>query len=161
MCDETTNTEVCLYDGGDCCQEFKNTIYCQNCSCVQTVDPLALIEQFDKLEIKPFKNPNDIAPLAERWTIKIANVVSRQVCAVLCLDDERSNRANAWDYFEIDEVCRCGWINSTFCPENKVTINWELEDISMSPSLTRVAFVQLNRTVPCSIRSVANHLCNV
>ncbi len=38
-CDEQANTEMCLYDGGDCCslqKEFRPNVhlFCQDCSCL-------------------------------------------------------------------------------------------------------------------------------
>ena len=33
VCDEITNTERCLYDGGDCCKEDKSTELCNVCTC--------------------------------------------------------------------------------------------------------------------------------
>ena len=33
-CDDETNTEVCDYDGGDCCVTDPNTEYCSQCLCV-------------------------------------------------------------------------------------------------------------------------------
>ncbi len=38
VCDEVTNNERCLYDGGDCCLSNKNTKYCQDCTCRKNSD---------------------------------------------------------------------------------------------------------------------------
>ncbi len=33
VCDEVANIADCLFDGGDCCLEDKDTKYCQDCEC--------------------------------------------------------------------------------------------------------------------------------
>ena len=32
-CDDSTNTELCNYDGGDCCYKKSNYQYCNDCTC--------------------------------------------------------------------------------------------------------------------------------
>ena len=32
-CDDVINTELCNYDGGDCCGSFIDTTYCNECQC--------------------------------------------------------------------------------------------------------------------------------
>ena len=32
-CDDMINTELCNYDGGDCCGSYINTVYCSECEC--------------------------------------------------------------------------------------------------------------------------------
>ena len=32
-CDDVINTELCNYDGGDCCGSYINTVYCSECEC--------------------------------------------------------------------------------------------------------------------------------
>ena len=34
-CDDFTNSEVCNYDGGDCCGEDILTDYCNECQCLE------------------------------------------------------------------------------------------------------------------------------
>ncbi len=33
VCDDDTNFEKCLFDGGDCCLETKSTPFCRDCMC--------------------------------------------------------------------------------------------------------------------------------
>ena len=35
-CDDETNNEGCLFDGGDCCGPFVNTEYCSQCECISS-----------------------------------------------------------------------------------------------------------------------------
>ena len=32
-CDDETNNEICVWDGGDCCGDNVNTNYCNDCNC--------------------------------------------------------------------------------------------------------------------------------
>ncbi len=147
VCDEATNIAECFFDGGDCCLEFKNTIYCQNCSCILTVDNETVLRQFSENNVKPFANPDDVQPFAEQWIVNVEEVISIRVCAVLCLDHDNSQDINTWLYNRTSQVCRCGWVNSTFCPETKVTDSgWILDDIAM---LTHSAYIMLEKTLPC------------
>ena len=34
FCDDITNTEICNYDGGDCCGYNVNTQNCKKCQCL-------------------------------------------------------------------------------------------------------------------------------
>ena len=37
FCNDETNNEECLYDGGDCCGSCVNRDYCTNCFCIGNV----------------------------------------------------------------------------------------------------------------------------
>ncbi len=152
VCDDSSNTPICLYDGGDCCLEFKNTELCKNCSCVLDVDLDQMLWQFEDLNIMPIANPEDLDPeIEECWTtIEVDDVMSSQVCAMLCLDHYKASQINAWQYQERDQLCKCGWIVSMACPETLVSSNWTLDNSSLSnTALGTNVFVKLEMTVPC------------
>ena len=146
VCDETTNTEICLYDGGDCCLEIKDTKLCHNCSCILLIDSEILLEQFADSETKPFKDPDMVELAIEKWIVMVLDVVSRQVCAKLCLDHDKQDQINAWHYLESLQICKCGWIESTPCAEHLVTLDWNLTEIS---DLTHNVYLQMEKTIPC------------
>ena len=35
VCDDIANTKECRFDGGDCCMENRDEIYCLNCDCIK------------------------------------------------------------------------------------------------------------------------------
>ncbi len=147
VCDEVTNNKKCLFDGGDCCLEIKDTTLCQNCSCILTVEPKKLHQTFSELQIKPPNKPGKIDKAIEDWTVKVDDVISGQVCAVFCLDSEKGDTVNAWQYQENKRGCKCGWIKSTICPEDLVQTDWKLDSVR---NLTQSPFIMLERTLPCS-----------
>ena len=38
-CDDVNNNEGCQWDGGDCCGDDVNTVYCMVCECLDPNDP--------------------------------------------------------------------------------------------------------------------------
>ncbi len=148
VCDEVANNQTCFFDGGDCCLEFKNVDFCRNCSCILAVDYDKLLADFRDQEIMPLNNANGFNVLdGTVTTVKVDEVISRQVCAVLCLDHEKVSNINAWHYISEERVCKCGWIQSDQCLEQMVDRAWEFHNLS---SLTASdTFVQLKKTVAC------------
>ncbi len=145
VCDDTSNIAKCLYDGGDCCQENKDRALCRDCTCVLKVDQEEFKDDFKTLRIQPVEDQEYLkTAVGNSWTIEVDDVVSGEVCAVLCLEHEKKNELNAWSYQMNEKKCKCGWIESTSCPEKFVTNNWTLERISEYS-----AFIQLEKTVSC------------
>ncbi len=150
VCDEATNTKICLFDSGDCCLEIKDRTLCQNCSCILLIDREKLRQQFSDWEIKPLNNPDAIDGPIERWVVTVEEVVSSPVCTVLCLDHSKQDSINAWHYREDDQICRCGWIEASPCPKNLVHLDWDL-DTKLQDLTHFTAFLQMTKTLPCGI----------
>ncbi len=150
VCDERANIEECLYDGGDCCLEFKVKKFCKNCSCILTVDREKLTEDFANLNIKPLQSSAEINEHVGNWTVKVEDVISQQVCAVLCLNHNKKVEINTWYFDEMERVCRCGWFASAQCPENKVALNWTLDNVANLSN----TFIQLGKTISCSMANM-------
>ncbi len=164
MCDEVANIDKCLFDGGDCCKEYKDNGLCRDCICTLSVDSRDLEDKINALEIKPVLDPEDLESAIREnsitnrgWPVEVTKVVSAQVCAVLCLDHKMADDLNAWHYQVSTQICKCGWVESKSCPEN-----WAIPpDNSVYNSLVvknHNAFVQLKKTVPCGMRSVTHNL---
>ncbi len=147
VCDEVTNNRLCLYDGGDCCLEVKNRAYCTNCSCTLDVDQAKLALQFTEGNIKPFRNHLDIHNVIRGWNVEVEEVVTKQVCAVLCLHHQEADEINAWHFNENNKLCRCGWIESPKCAETIVR-NWKLDSDGINLK-DNSAYVTLTKTLPC------------
>ena len=146
VCDEATNTEICLFDGGDCCLEIKDRSLCRDCSCNLTVDMEELKLQFTDFDIKPLYNPTDFDQLTFKEIIKVEEVISGPVCAVFCLKSERDDTVNAWRYDESEQLCQCSWVESVSCPEDRVDTEWTFRSLS---NWTLNAYVQLRKSIPC------------
>ncbi len=142
VCDEKSNIAKCLYDGGDCCLENKDRTLCRKCICFMDVDHDELKGQFLELEIKPVEDPDNVNV---NWTIEVEEVDSAQVCAALCLEHDNADTLNSWHYKEW--ICKCGWVESTSCPERMIVQNWTMDSLDQLGEWT--AFVQLHKTVPC------------
>ncbi len=159
VCDDTSNTKKCLYDGGDCCQEYKNRDLCQTCACILDVDLEDLQERFSELDILPVVSSGDLdAAIGDRWILQVEEVVSGMVCASVCLDHAKQDDINSWHYYESTQICRCGWLSSALCPENFVDTTWSQNDIAMVGKTN--TFIQLNKTVPCSI-GLSTYFCHL
>ncbi len=147
VCDEVTNTEICLYDGGDCCLEDKDTSMCKVCTCRLRVDEKKIASQFKQLGVRQFKDPPAFnTMIGETLVVKVKDVLSDKVCSVLCLDKDKDATVNAW-HFTITKTCRCAWIESTSCIEEKDLQN--SSEIESAPFSTMVAFVQMTKMIPC------------
>ncbi len=153
MCDEATNNAKCLFDGGDCCKENKDTALCRDCTCNLSIDQESLKKRFKELQIWPVDETKRVAAKAVgsyEWTIEIRNVVSLQVCSVVCLEHENTLEFNTWHYNFNDQICKCGWVHSGSCPEKMVDTNWKPENLFIDQTSSTISFfVQLKKTVPC------------
>ena len=146
ICDEVTNTEVCLFDGGDCCLEAKIRTQCKDCSCKQTIEPKKLLQQFKDMSIQPIQK-EDVR--LDIQIAKVEEVVSHETCAVICLDHDNRNNINAWNYQANDQLCECGWMKSKLCPETIVTDAWKLTSNSVNKISIHNGYIQMAKTVPC------------
>ncbi len=151
VCDEIANTELCLFDGGDCCLEAKVRKHCKNCSCILTAKPEKVQEKLLKMDVKAVtSDPGDVIL---SWTVTVEEVISGPVCAVLCLDHKQIDQINAWHYNNKSQLCRCGWTKHTICPENLKSRKWAMNRVFNSSG---DVFVALNKTIPC--RKITTHI---
>ncbi len=147
VCDEATNNLECQFDGGDCCLEHKDTSLCQNCDCILAVDQNWLDSQFMDLDIQPLLDSVQFDNVVDENVLTVKDVVSAHGCAMLCLQTDEAEGINAWSYKENLRVCHCSWIESASCPENVV----KETNTEVNATDKIQAFVQLAKTIPCSI----------
>ncbi len=148
VCDDTSNNARCFYDGGDCCKENKDKALCRNCTCVLNIDISKLEAQLEQLEVRPVRDPGRlVTAIAKRdgSMVEVEDVVSLEVCSLLCLEHKRAYEINAWHYLVNEQVCLCGWVDSVNCPR-KMALTF---DDSINESSNLRAFIQLKKTVPC------------
>ncbi len=105
VCDEITNNEMCLYDGGDCCLEDKLTM-CQDCSCKLTIDENQLAEIFSQFDVRIVHDADD---WFEDYDVEktVLDVVSVDVCTILCLESNHNDQVNAWTFTIAIRKCQC------------------------------------------------------
>ncbi len=154
VCDEASNIEKCLYDGGDCCLENKDRTLCRKCICFMDVDEDELKEKFEELEIKPVNDPDSLKTLIvdnnRNSLVEVEDVSSVLVCSALCLEHEKSGELNVWHYEVENQTCRCGWVGSTLCPSKMANLNWIMTDVAdLKIDTVGIGFLQLRKTVPC------------
>ncbi len=153
VCDDPSNIDKCLYDGGDCCLENKDRTLCRECACILEIDHDELKEKFKVLQVNKVGASNDVnGYLQSTQTIQVEDVVSADVCAVLCLEHETSNDINIWQYKVNEEICKCGWIQSTTCPSDMIDPDWTFGETDLQIDDQSIAFVQLAKTVPCCMK---------
>ncbi len=158
VCDEITNIKRCLYDGGDCCLEDKAIHLCKVCTCKIDIDTMELEADFDTHQVRVFVDINDFDTVKEAVTKTVEEVVSIDVCSVICLDKKHTSLSNAWIFLKSMEQCQCTLVDTTFSySANDSNVNlkpferdsWYLEQDSM-------AFVQLDKTIP-----FGKHFCHL
>ncbi len=153
VCDDTSNTAKCFFDGGDCCKENKDRGLCRNCACILSINQTEFEERLTASKVKPFGDPEklNLSFGNSWWQFEVEDVTTMEVCTVVCLDHKLADEINAWHYQIDKKICRCGWIESSSCPEKKVIDNWTWD--SNVGLMESQAFIQLNKTVPCGIKN--------
>ena len=125
------------------------------CQCI--LEPMAkkqLEDKFKSLAINPIQDPKTLEKSLENSrTITVEEVVSAEVCAVLCLGHDTADEFNFWHYQVNVKICNCGWVASMLCPMKMVAPNWTFDSDILSRTSNcsgdSIAFVQLMKTVPC------------
>ncbi len=115
VCDEITNTERCLYDGGDCCLEDKQTHICRKCTCHMDFDESKLDKELEELGAAQLISDNIVRFLIVKHVVDVA---SKMTCSALCFN------ANKNGLVEIDSImyfqtsaprnCSCASFESCF-----------------------------------------------
>ena len=150
VCDEATNMERCLYDGGDCCLENKDTLMCKVCTCKLKVDNGLLDNGFKELEVKQLKHSDDFDSIVTTVVAKVDQMLSQEVCSVLCLlEHDKRDQINAWHYNKGRRQCQCAWIESIYCNVIEKNLDQSVMDVQTSVFDSTSAFIQMNKTIPC------------
>ena len=87
VCDEVTNTERCLYDGGDCCLEDKQTHLCRKCTCLMDIEESKVMKEMDELGAELY-DPDQIIDTNKLLVVvkHVDEVASKLTCFAFCLD---------------------------------------------------------------------------
>ncbi len=158
VCDEVTNTKRCLYDGGDCCREDKDTTLCNVCTCKKDVNEEELIIDFDQHQVQIFLDSNDYIEVKVNDIKTVRDVENFQVCSMICLDKLFNTRSNAWIYLKGNEQCKCALAKTTFCYVNGSSIRLKpFQGDTGYFAEDSVAFIQLDKTIPCGNPSSEIH----
>ncbi len=146
-----TNTELCVWDGGDCCldRSKKDTTLCQTCTCKVSVDKVKLRDTFKNTQVMMLQDQNDFQRLILKTERTVVDVNSGDVCSALCLDFP--NTVNGWKFNNLTSTCTCSWLKSTECIEKMAIkdVNF-FDDFDEDQAVNVAAYIQMNKTVSCS-----------
>ncbi len=113
VCDEVTNIEACLFDGGDCCLEKKNEDLCHNCMCKMSLDLSYIKSRFVEQDVRRFRDDGQFRKLIQLRAKMVKDVENVNTCSMLCLDDgDLEGKINSWLFNLTSRACKCTWINT-------------------------------------------------
>ncbi len=158
VCDEITNVKKCLYDGGDCCREDKNTEICRKCTCLLSVDPEKLAQRMtdNQVGLYVFDNESLVQEPFE-ILIQVNEVKSAQVCAKLCLEAEAEatdfgHKIDSWIFFP--RSSRLGY-NESLCQCTKFQDCYQSYHFDLNINFTSLPWNQhlamLTKLLPCGM----------
>ena len=167
VCDELTNTEQCLFDGGDCCLEKKIKELCRDCTCKVNIDMEDLTNKFKLFDVKVFQdqeqykvahNKQKVGKLSifsflKEWVVKemksVSDVESIDTCSTLCLEEELDVESNSWVYRNSTGRCKCIQIDIT------ALINTPVGSMKFLPSgVSGMAFVKLENLLQKGVKGI-------
>ncbi len=149
VCDEVTNMERCLFDGGDCCQPDKNSNLCNICKCIIDFDVESLNQSYSEFQVEVFEI---FAEYSDRVTFiakSVTNVETLDTCSWICMDSSEDN-VNSWRFVPDNGYCECTWadIDAALCIKNVSTLS--IFDYKQDMWYNQeVAMVQLWRRISC------------
>ncbi len=151
VCDEVTNIERCLYDGGDCCLEKKANHLCNVCTCKMDIDEEELHSDLEHHRVELFEDSDDFSAVTVSIIKTIQDVIDLNVCSMICLDKEHTSLSNAWIFIKDIDQCQCTLVETTICYDT------DGSGIRVKPFLGQLrsldkdtlAFIQLDKTLPC------------
>ncbi len=150
VCDELTNTEMCLYDGGDCCLDVdkKDTTLCLSCICQLTIDNKLITNAYENLGLKKSRQTDLFAEALLSISHVTTNVITKEVCTMVCLDPELDDKVNGWIYNFDSKKCTCVWLKSTTCRKEDIVISHDF--VGLANDIDTEAYVQLAKFLDCS-----------
>ncbi len=169
ICDELTNHQRCIFDGGDCCRQNKSTELCSVCTCKLNTAEEQLNDDYESLDVRVFHNMDTFTQQNIKIVATVEDVQSFQVCSRICMDADRyslvddwkilMNRkasvwrkdVNAWMFRFDNRTCTClTLLSASFCPP--------MGNLSLVPAqdfvyehgfLKGIVFLQMTRLPDC------------
>ena len=153
VCDELTNTERCLYDGGDCCLGMakKDSSMCKICTCRVSVDLDSLNRAFTESKVMKFFDPGDFQQAILRTEKTVDEVLSEEECAMMCLDSSLEQVVNAWRYNVEASICTCSWLKSTECLDLVLARPFNEDNLYDYDQELVSSYVETTKMLDCSI----------
>ncbi len=150
VCDEATNNERCLFDGGDCCLDVhkKETSLCRTCTCELLTQDDQLEKSFQELDVRQLKRAEDFSNLILTMSHLTTDVTSKGVCTTLCLIGDLADKVNGWSYDNVTRTCTCAWLESTECIQDVLSENKTLSPHEQSEEFQ--AYIQMTKFLNCS-----------
>ncbi len=168
VCDELTNHQRCIFDGGDCCHQNKSTELCSVCTCKLHVVDKELNDDYASLDIKIYQDVNAFAQKKMMTVAAIEDVESFKVCSRICMDvdryslandwkilaDERTidwrRNVNAWTFHIENRICTClTLLTAPFCPPSHNHGLIPAQDFVPRNFHMGITFVQMSKLPDC------------
>ncbi len=143
ICEDDINTEICAYDGGDCCLEEKITDLCHDCICTFTVDENRLMLRFADDTVKTFKSKAWFDLVFRKAVKTFAKVSSVNVCSQLCFVTASGESTNSWIYTIEVADCTCTLLDTIPCYDLSLLAS------PQRPPKDFAMFIQIGKTIPC------------
>ncbi len=172
LCDDAANNKKCLYDGDDCCLEYKPKILCSDCQCKLGGRPkLALSSKNVKmLTLHIFPDQDATSLTLERDTkwarslvdgkllspVKtIHNVENDLTCLFRCTNDD----FNAWSVQRLETLnCLCFLFSPGFCPASyQNDSNGNMTEVYYDPEAVCQTLPSENDTTLTTTPPLGNH----
>ena len=151
-----TNTQRCLYDGGDCCLEDKRMHLCKVCTCIKDVNKDDLNTKMIENNVKAIKSDYDLVTNFKVMKT-VFEVLSVDVCTVICFeamekDKQGIDGINSWIYQRIKGNNTCFCTHFEDCYKDKDMIS--LDNVNVANHGTKQPGLQqgfgiLTRLVKC------------
>ena len=152
VCDEATNIEECLFDGGDCCLAKRNEELCRNCTCKMTVDFFLLKSRFKEEYVQMFVDKGQFRQFIQKRAKIVTDVENIDTCSMLCLDDENlAAKINSWFFNFTSRACKCTWINTIIFLTHDIEPPVNDNKTHVSDSM---AFIQMSKQFTTGIKLV-------
>ncbi len=168
VCDELTNNQRCLFDGGDCCRQEKSTELCSVCTCRLDVTIDDLKEDYLAQEVNLYLDVEGFQKQKQTTVATVADVESLYVCSRICMDvtttsyigdwnivqNYKTNlwrdHVNAWLFQSSNRSCSClNLLTSSVCPLNNESLVPAHADVFPEFPYLELIFLQMSKMLTC------------
>ena len=153
VCDEATNIEACVFDGGDCCLEKKNEDLCHNCVCKMSLDLGFIESKFDEQEVRMFRDDGQFRKFIQMRAKMVTDVENVDTCSMLCLNDgDIKGKINSWFFNFTSQACKCTWINTNIFLTHSDIIGAPVKYKNVSSEA--ITFIQMSKQFTTGMQTI-------
>ncbi len=168
VCDELTNNQRCLFDGGDCCRQEKSTELCSVCTCRLDATTNEIKADYLAQEVNLYLDVEGFQKQKRITVATVEDVESHWICSRICMDvttasnvddwdivrNQKTNiwrdTVNAWLFQSSNRSCSClNLLTLSVCPLNEESlIPAHTDSFQVIPHLDLI-FLQMSKMLPC------------